>query len=233
MRTKIKRILLLTALAAGAGPGWGETVSSPVLVDATGHSRHWQTVCTNEISLQLNWPTGSTQAKIEIEGMAGSLETNVASTVSNVLWQAFASDTPTTEDVYDLTLTFYTNGTMVAEVQSGRVAVVKGAFGATSVDAVADSRSWSKVKMDAVIPYDARWAEAGTNAVASQIVIAKMSGAVQTNAFADTAGYLGWKLRNSGWGYGTFDLTLSFAGMTNAWIAEVMRPMDGTILKMQ
>ena len=233
MRTEVKRILILAALAVGAGQGWAGTVSSPVLVDATCRSRHWQAVCTNEVALRLNWPSGSTQAKLEIAGMNGSLATNVNSTVSNVVWRAFASDAPATEDVYDLTLTFYTNGMAVAEVQSGRVAVVKGAFGATPVNAVSDSPAWSRVKTDAVIPYDALWAADGTNAVSSQLVIAKTGGAVQTNAFVDASGYMGWKIRNSGWGYGTFDLALAFAGTTNVWTAEVTRPLDGTMVRMQ
>jgi hypothetical protein len=233
MRTEIKRILVFAALAIGAGQGWTGTFSTPVLVDATCRSRHWQAVCTNEVALRLNWPSGSTQAKLEIAGMNGSLATNVDSTVSNVVWRAFASDAPATEDVYDLTLTFYTNGTAVAEVQSGRVAVVKGAFGAAQVDAVAASRSWSKVKTNAVIPYDALWAADGTNAVSSQLVIAKTDGAVQTNVCTDTSGYMGWKIKNSGWSYGTFDLALSFAGTTNVWTAELTRPMDGTMVRMQ
>jgi len=233
MRTGIKRILVFAALAVGTGPIQAVTVSSPVRVDATCRSRHWQAVCTNEVALRLNWPSGSTQAKLEIAGMDGAFATNVTSEVSNVLWRAFASDAPATEDVYDLTLTFYTNGMTVAEVQSGRVAVVNGAFGAAQVDAVADSRSWTKVKANAVIPYDAMWAVDGTNAVVSQLVIAKATGVVQTNAFADASGYMGWKLRNSGWGYGAFGLGLTFSGVTNEWTAELTRLMGGTIIRMQ
>ncbi len=233
MQTGIKRGFLLSAIAAGVGLGWAGTFSSAVLVDATNRDRHWQTVCTNEISLRLDWPSESTRASLAIEGMNASFGTNVTSAVSNVLWRAFASGVPSSEDVYDLTLTFYTNGTMVADVQSGRVAVVKGAFGSVSVDAVAGSRSWWKIASSAVIPYDALWAENGTNVSASQIVIAKSGGGIQTNAFADASGYWGWKLRNSGWGYGTFGLTLTFANVTNAWTADVFRPLDGTTVSVR
>jgi len=233
MRMEMKRILVLAALAVGTGQGWAGTFSSPVLVDATCRNWHWQAVCTNEVALRLNWPSGSTQAKLEIAGMSGTFETNVTAAVSNVFWRTFASVSPAVEDVYDLTLAFYTNGMAVTEVQSGRVAVVKGAFGATPVDAVAASRSWPKAKANAVIPYDAMWAVDGTNAVSSQLVIAKAGGAVQSNAFADASGYMGWKIRNGGWGYGTFVLGLTFSGVTNEWTAEVTRLMDGTIIRMR
>jgi hypothetical protein len=164
--------------------------------------------------------------------MNSSFATNLTSVTSNVLWQAFVSDTPAPEDVYDLTLTFYTNGVGMAEVMTARVAVVKGAFGGTQVNADADSTAWSKVKANAVIPYDALWT-GNTNAASPQIVIAKVGGAMQTNVLADVSGYMGWAIRNSGWGYGTFDLSLTFGGVTNEWTAELLRPLDGTMVKMR
>jgi len=84
-----------------------------------------------------------------------------------------------------------------------------------------------------VIPYDASYSETATNAVSTQLVIAKQGGAVQTNVFADVAGYYGWKIKRSNWGYGTFDLALAFPGMTNVWTAELIRPMDGLIFEMR
>ncbi len=165
---------------------WAD-LSSPIVVDSDMRSSHWATVFTNAVPLTWQWPSESTQAKLEIVGMNCSFETNLTSAVSNMSWQAFASDTPAVEDVYRLTLTFYTNGTQAAEVMTARLAVVKGAFGGTSVDAVANSAAWAKVKENVVVPYDAAWT-LSTNAVSSQIVVAKTSGPVQTNVFDDVSG---------------------------------------------
>ncbi len=84
-----------------------------------------------------------------------------------------------------------------------------------------------------MIPYDAGWDESTAAATSSQLVIAKTDGATQTNAFANAAGYAGWKIRKGGWGYGTFDLALSFPGTTDAWMAELTRLMDGTMIIMR
>jgi hypothetical protein len=84
------------------------------------------------------------------------------------------------------------------------------------------------------LPYDAGWAEDATNAVAGQLVIAKEGGATQTCALTDAAGYFGWQLVRSGWGYGTFDLALSFPdATTNVWSAALTRPLGGTMVRMQ
>lgn len=115
---------------------------------------------------------------------------------------------------------------------TARMAVLKGAFGGTPVNAVTDSGAWAKVKENAVIPYDAMWTMSA-NAVSSQIVIAKTGGPVQTNVFDDVSGYMGWMIRRSGWGYGTFDLLLTFGGVTNAWTAELVRLMDGTAVSIR
>ena len=208
--------------------------SDTVCVDANSRSRHWTTLCTNAVPLRWNWNSDATHAKLEIVGMNDAYATNFASAVSNWVWQAFGTGTPSTEDVYDLTLTFYDGGETVIEALTSRLAVVKGAFGNATVNADADNAAWSKVKENAAVPYDAAWgADSVTQAASAQVVIAKASGAVQTNAFADVAGYAGWKIRNSGWGYGTFDLSLTFVGATNEWTAELTRPLDGTMVRMR
>ena len=224
--------LLVPMLTMTSGAAFAAD-SVPVLVDSDLRSAHWMTAFTNVIPLAWGWNTNATSARLDIAGMGGTFTTNVTGGASNILWRAFASDVPSSEDVYTLTLTVYEGGDTVVEVVTSRLAVVKGAFGATAVNAVSNSPAWSKVKSDVVIPYDAYWSEGATNAASSQLVIAKTGGEVQTNAFANVAGYTGWKIRNGGWGYGTFGLTLSFLGTTNVWMAEVARPMDGTAVSVK
>jgi len=208
--------------------------SAPVAVDGDLRSAHWATVFTNAVPLAWDWNAGATRAELKIDGMAATFTTNFTSFTSNHLWRAFASDVPVSEDVYTLTLTFYTDGSQVVEAFTSRLAVVSGAFGAAAVNAVSNSPAWSKVRADVVIPYDAAFIVAATNAVSTQLVIAKVGGAVQTNAFADAAGYFGWKIKNSGWGYGVFDLALAFPG-TSADIltTELTRPLDGTMVRVR
>ena len=119
---------------------------------------------------------------------------------------------------------------MIVGVLTSRLAVVHGAFGTTAVNAVPNSPAWTKLKENVVIPYNAAFSETAEDAFAAQLVIAKQGGAVQTNVFADVAGYYGWKIRRSSWGYGTFDLVLTFPGMTGLWTAELRRHADGLII---
>lgn len=228
----MKRKTHSAALAAAAvllmGVGAFAEPSAPVLVDSDLRGAHWGTTFTNAIDLTWDWGTNASQARLDIAGMDGTaFTTNFTKSVSNYLWRAFASDVPAAEDVYDLTLTFSTDGNVTVGALTSRLAVVTGAFGAAAVNAVSNSPAWTKVKENVLIPYDASFSGTATNALSTQLVIAKRGGVVQTNAFADVAGYYGWKIRRSSWGYGTFDLALSFSGMTNVWTAELTRQADG------
>jgi len=223
--------MVLAAAAMVMGAETAGAASPPIMVNTSPvYGRHWMTVFTNDINLVWDWSTNAAKARLDIAGMNGSFTTNFTKeTASNYLWRAFASGVPAAEDVYNLTLTFYTAGDVLVEAMTSRLAVVTGAFGAASVNADTNSPAWSKVKTNVVIPYDAAFATAATNAVTAQLVIAQENGNVQTNAFADASGYAGWKIKNNGWGYGTFDLTLTFPGTgANALTAELMRPLDGT-----
>jgi hypothetical protein len=216
------------------GAETSEAFSEPVLVQTSPCvNRHWSTVFTNEVPLKWNVSAAATRAELEIKGMNGSISTNFTGSTSNYLWRAFTSTVPAGGDVYDLTLTFYDNNESVVGVLTSRLSVVTGAFGETAVDPGPSTRGWTTVRNNAVIPYDATWAEATVSATNSRLVIAKVGGATQTNALSDAAGYYGWKLKNSGWGYGTFNLALTFPGMVGEWDATVTRPMDGTMIKMQ
>ena len=209
-------------------------LSEAVFVDATCRAKHWETVFTNEVSFRWEWPAAAESATLGIVGMSGSFTTNVTTEVSNVVWSAFAAGVPTAEDIYDLKLTFLDAGHTVVGVQTARLAVVIGAFNETTINTVSNSSAWTRVKTNVVLPYDAAFADIATNAASAQLVIAKVGGVTQTNALTDAAGYIGWKIKNSGWGYGVFDLTLTFPGTTaDALTAELTRPMDGTMIRMR
>ncbi|MDD4019475.1 MAG: hypothetical protein PHV28_16215 [Kiritimatiellae bacterium] len=234
MKRKMRSAALAAAVVLLTGAGASAEPSAPVLVDSDLRGAHWGTAFTNVIDLTWDWGTNAAKARLDIVGMDGTaFTTNFTKSVSNYLWRAFASDVPAAEDVYDLTLTFSTDGNVTVGALTSRLAVVNGAFGATAVNAVSNSPAWTKVKENVLIPYDAAYSGTATNALCAQLVIGRRGGAVLTNAFADVAGYYGWKIRRSSWGYGTFDLALSFSGMTNVWTAELLRQADGMVFGMR
>jgi len=223
------------AAVAMAGAGMSGAESAPILVDTSPvHNRHWTTAFTNEIPLRWNWVTNADSAELAVTGMNGSFMTNFTDTAATSwVWPAFASAVPAAEDVYDLTLTFKDNQAIVG-VLTSKLTVVTAAFGQSKVIPTPEDKPWPSVKENAVIPYDAEWAEATADATASRVVIAKQGGIIQTNALADASGYLGWKLRRSDWGYGTFTLALTFPGtVTNAWDATLVRNADGMMIKVR
>ena len=224
-------VLAAAAVAAGVS---GAASSEPMPVNtAPTENRLWETVFTNEVNVAWRWTaTNAVSAGLSVVGMNGGevLATNVSRSVSNVLWRAFAQAAPSAEDVYGLTLTFYGSGGAVVGAQTSRLAVVKGAFGNASVDPAPAGASWAKIKENAVIPYDAGWAEATASSTNGLLVIAKRGGAVQTNALADAAGYFGWKLRHGDWGYGAFNLALTFPGAQGEWNATVNYLPNGTLI---
>ena len=232
MGTKDTLASFAAVMLAMTGAAASAATSEPILVDNDLQSAHWTTAFTNDIPLTWDWNAQAVRAQLTIAGMGGTFTTNFAAFTTGCLWRAFAATVPTAEDVYDLTLTFYNGSDAAVGTLSARLAVVTGAFGKAVVDAVADSRSWPQVKTDAVIPYDASFAGAA-GATSSQLVIAKRDGAVQTNAFANVAGYYGWKIRNSGWGYGTFDLALTFPGTEGQLSATLTRLMDETVIQIR
>ena len=227
-------VLVAATMAAGSGSAF----SGPAFVNTfPARNRCWETVYTNAVPLawSWNWVTDTASSvQLDIVGMNGSVTTNFASPTTNWVWQAFAQSTPSAEDVYELTLTFYNGGGSAVGALTSRLAVVNGAFGKAFVDPVPSSAAWSKVKGNSVIPFDAGWAKATVSAVASRLVIAQADGrTVQTNALADAAGYFGWKLKRNGWGYGTFNLALTFPGTAGGWDATLTRPVDGTMIRIR
>lgn len=224
-------VLAALAIAAVMAATSGAT-SVPVQVDTSlSVNRHWQTVYTNVVALKWDWNAAATHAELKINGMNGAFATNFTSVVSNCLWRAFTSNVPSVEDVYDLQLTSYNGSGVVVGALTSKLAVVTGAFGRTAVNPSAASNAWAKVNGNVVIPYDAGWTESTAAATNSLLVIAKAGGTVQTNALPDSSGYTGWKLMNSGWGYGTFNLALSFPGMVGEWDAALSRAPAGVMVR--
>ncbi len=221
----------LTAAAVMMGVGTTGATSVPIQIDTSpGFSRHWHTVFTNEVGLKWDWSAGATHAELEINGMTGSFSTNFTGITSNYLWRAFTTSSPSVEDVYDLRLTFYNGSDAVVGALTSRLAVVKAAFGKTAVIPSTTSRGWITVRDNAVIPYDAGWAAATADAASSRLVIAKVGGTVQTNALADAAGYYGWKLKHGDWGYGAFNLALTFPSTEGEWNATVNYLPNGSLI---
>ncbi|MDD4018786.1 MAG: FecR family protein [Kiritimatiellae bacterium] len=226
-KTNAASVLAAAAIAGGAG--MSPAVSVPVAINTSPtRNARWSEVCTNEVPLAWEWKTNAANAQLKIAGMNGTFTADFPSAASNYLWQASASTVPSAEDVYDLTLTFYGGGGAVVGAMTSRLAVVTGAFGETAVVPAPVNVPWPKVKENAVIAYDAGWAEATAGAVTGQLVIAKAGGLTQTSALADASGYFGWKVKRSDWGYGTFNLALTFPGMeSNAWDATLVRVPEG------
>jgi hypothetical protein len=232
-KESIAAVLAATALTLGTG--MAGVVSAPAEINTSlSGNRSWSTVFTNAVPLAWDWATNAATARLEITGMNSSLVTNFTGTTTNWLWRAFASTAPAAEDVYDLKLTFYTSGSAVAGELTSRLAVVTGAFGKAAIDSQPESKTWGKLSGNVVIPYDANWTNATADAATGRLVIEKPDGVTQTNELADASGYFGWKVKRSAWGYGIFDLTLTFPGTTtNQWGATLVRLTDGTMIRVQ
>ena len=220
-------VILLGAETSGA-------VSEPVAINTSPtRNRRWSTVYTNEVPLAWEWHAGASRAQLDITGMNGSVATNFASVTTNWLWRAFPSGVPSAEDAYTLTLTFFSGDARVGALTS-QVAVATGAFGETAVIPTPEGTPWPTLKENVVIPYDAGWAAATAGATNSRLVIAKTGGPTQTNILAYADGYFGWRVKRSDWGYGTFNLALTFPDtVTNEWDAALVRNADGMMIKVR
>lgn len=233
---KTAALVVATVLVTAGAVMAATAVSDQVSVDTfpCWNSRHWTTIRTNEVPLQWDWQTNAVSAELTIVGMNGSVSQSFASGTTSWDWQVSAAVVPTAEDVYTLTLTFYGNGDVVVGALTSRLAVVTGAFRETSVDpSPTEMPEWRKVKANVVIPYDAGWNKDTASATHGLLVIAKAGGITQNNALSNGSGYFGWKIRPSDWGYGTFDLALTFPGTaTNQWDGTLARTADGMVIRL-
>jgi len=233
----MNRASAAAALAAAAvmmGAGKAEAVSDPVSVNFSPHqNRYWTTVLTNEVPLRWNWNAAATHAELDIRGMNASFTTNFTGITSNYLWRTFAGSVPEREDAYTLTLRFYNGNDVLVGAMTSKLAVVTGAFGKAVVDPGPAEKNWARIRDNVVIPYDSTWAAATADAANGRIVIAKIGGTSQTNAFADASSYYGLKLKHGDWEYGAFFLALTFPGHEGEWNANVVYVPNGTLIRVK
>ena len=219
---KINFMLMAVAAVCANMTRSAADTCAPIRVDTLpARNQNWLTVFTNQVTLRWYWPAAASSAELKIVGMRETVAENFAPGVSVYQWQLFEGERPKSEEVYDLTLTFRDQLAEPVEVLTAKVAVLAGAFDAAKVDPGESERLWSRVLNNVVIPYDAAWIPETRGAVSAQIEIAKEGGASQTYSFSDTAGYFGWKLQASGWGFGAFDLALDFPGIEDGWQASL------------
>ncbi len=233
MKTKSASATLVAAALLMGTEAAGVTSPSVQIYATPPRGRIWETVRTNEVPLVWEWMPDAARARLEIAGMNGTAAVEFDERTTNWLWQAFAPQTAPAEDVYDLTLAFYGTGGEAIGGLTSRLAIVAGAFGAATVRAVTNAPEWSRVRENVVIPYDAGWAAATDGAPTGSLMIARAGGMAQTNALLSSSGYFGWKLRGSGWGYGTFNLFLNFPGTEEGWDAALTRVAEGLIFSVR
>ena len=206
----------------------GGAVSDSVSINTSyRENRYWEAISTNEVEIGWRWLTNATSAQLTITGMDGSvLATNVVPSVSNILWRAFATPQPSTENVYELSLVFHGANDVIVGAQTSHVAVVKGAFGTVSVDPDSASKTWGFVKENVVIPYDGRWTNLTTGASTTQLVIENVAAGTKTYSLDGGDGYWGWRIS----GAGAYNLSLNFAALPAVWTAQLFRFNPGTIV---
>ncbi|MBP7638001.1 MAG: FecR domain-containing protein [Kiritimatiellae bacterium] len=216
----------------GASPVRGTSrLSAPVLVDVSPrHNRRWMTVFSREVPLQWSWPDGAMTATLSLKGLRSSVQVTVARPVSQWEWQAFDRAAPDAEDVVEASLSFYGESAAPLSVWSARLAVLPGAFAAAPVMGGVADRLWSRVKNEAVVPYDAEWLAETAGAPAGTLAIAKAGAWTVSESLPGVTGYVGLSLRQAGWGYGDFALSLVFADPQGEWTAGVYRRPDGTLV---
>lgn len=232
------KVTNITAAAAMAlllvGQSAKAASSAPVAVNTSpARNGHWSRVCTNAVPLVWEWRDASAvRAELILDGLRGAQAVTFTRPTTNWVWQVSAAPTLAEEDVVELTMTFYDAQDAVTGGLSSRLSVVSGAYGGTPVLMSDAGKRWTRVREAAVIPYDSRWTNATAPALNSRLSIRRQDGAAQTNLLS-AAGYYGWKLRGSSWGYGIFNLELDFPGNAGLWEAALIRVPEGGMIKVQ
>jgi hypothetical protein len=114
-------------------------------------SSFWNTATNSTMSLPIDYPNGATKAKLEVTGVGYSkVYENITSDSFDI--ELPVPDSPQTENVYDLKLTFDNEAT----VRTAKLGLIQGlspdAEGATRCLAPAEGSVWNKVKYRAVLP---------------------------------------------------------------------------------
>ena len=113
-------------------------------------SSFWNTATNSTMSLPIDYPNGATKAKLEVTGVGYSkVYENITSDSFDI--ELPVPDSPQTENVYDLTLTF-NDGT----VRTAKLGLIQGlspdSEGSTRCLAPSEGAVWNAVKKRAVLP---------------------------------------------------------------------------------
>ena len=143
--------LVGAAMLSVASPGSEITSEETFVFLRPETSSFWNTATNSTMSLPIDYPNGATKAKLEVTGIGYSkVYENITSDSFDI--ELPVPDSPQTENVYDLKLTFDNEAT----VRTAKLGLIQGlspdAEGATRCLAPAEGSVWNKVKYRAVLP---------------------------------------------------------------------------------
>ena len=142
--------LVGASLLAVASPGTEIESEETFVFLRPETSSFWNTATNSTMSLPIDYPNGATKAKLEVKGI-GYDKVYDGITSDSYELELPVPDSPQTENVYDLTLTF-DDGT----VRTAKLGLIQGlspdSEGATRCLAPAEGSVWNKVKYRAVLP---------------------------------------------------------------------------------
>ena len=143
--------LVGASLLAVASPGTEIESEETFVFLRPETSSFWNTATNSTMSLPIDYPNGATKAKLEVTGVGYSkVYENITSDSFDI--ELPVPDSPQTENVYDLKLTFDNE----AIVRTAKLGLIQGlspdAEGATRCLAPAEGSVWEKVKYRAVLP---------------------------------------------------------------------------------
>ena len=143
--------LVGASLLAVASPGTEIESEETFVFLRPETSSFWNTATNSTMSLPIDYPNGATKAKLEVTGVGYSkVYENITSDSFDI--ELPVPNSPQTENVYDLKLTFDNEAT----VRTAKLGLIQGlspdAEGATRCLAPAEGSVWEKVKYRAVLP---------------------------------------------------------------------------------
>ncbi|MBR3923002.1 MAG: RNA polymerase sigma factor [Kiritimatiellae bacterium] len=143
--------LVGASMLAVASPGSEITSEETFVFLRPETSSFWNTATNSTMSLPIDYPNGSTKAKLEVKGI-GYDKVYEGITSDSYELELPVPDSPQTENVYDLKLTFDNE----AIVRTAKLGLIQGlspdSEGATRCLAPAEGSVWNKVKYRAVLP---------------------------------------------------------------------------------
>ena len=142
--------LVGASLLAVASPGTEIESEETFVFLRPETSSFWNTATNSTMSLPIDYPNGATKAKLEVTGVGYSkVYENITSDSFDI--ELPVPDSPQTENVYDLTLTF-NDGT----VRTAKLGLIQGlspdSEGSTRCLAPSEGAVWNAVKKRAVLP---------------------------------------------------------------------------------